>query len=257
MAAFRNAVDRWGVDMVELDVRLTRDGVVVVFHDALVDRTTNGSGRLADLTWDDLQELDAGYHFRDPQGQTSFRGQGERVPAFRELLEAYPDLRLNVEAKEAAVAEPLVEMILKAGAQDRVLVAAEFEKNRKSVIGYPGAWGASRLQVTAFVLLLATPLGPFYTPACDVLQVPEKGSGITIVTPRLIREAHRRNLPVHVWTVNDPVDMRKLLAWGVDGIQTDRPDLLAPILTEMVGRSPAPCLLSQAPDERGSNGISS
>jgi glycerophosphoryl diester phosphodiesterase len=256
MAAFTNAVVNWGVDMVELDVRLTRDGVVVIHHDEMVDRTTNGSGRLADLSWEELQDLDAGYHFRDPQGRPTFQGRGVRVPAFQELLEAFPDLRLNVEAKEQAAAQPLVDLILQAGAQDRVLVAAEFERNRRPVVGYPGPWGASRLQVSAFFFLLATPVGPYYTPACDVLQVPERASGVTILTPRFITEAHRRNLPVHVWTVDDPIAMRKLVSWGVDGIQTDRPDLLAPILAEMVGRPPAPCLLEESGAERGSHGIS-
>jgi hypothetical protein len=82
-------------------------------------------------------------------------------------------------------------------------------------------------------------LGRFYTPSCDVLQIPETYFGIRVLTPRFLREAHARNLPVHVWTVDDPADMRRMLAMGVDGIQTDRPDLLAPILTELVGR-PAP-----------------
>jgi glycerophosphoryl diester phosphodiesterase len=255
MEAFRNAVVNWGVDMLELDVRLTRDGVLVIHHDETVDRTTNGSGRLADLTWDKLQELDAGHQFRDPEGQASYRGKGVTVPTFQELLEAFPEVRLNVEAKEQAAAVPLVDLILEAGAQDRVLVAAEFERNRKPVIGYPGAWGASRLQVGAFLFLLATPIGPFYTPACDVLQVPERASGITVVTPRFLKEAHRRNIPVHVWAVDDPMAMRKLVSWGVDGIQTDRPDLLAPILTEMVGRPPAPCLLEGPGAERGSHGL--
>jgi len=108
------------------------------------------------------------------------------------------------------------------------------------VKGYPGPWGASRLDLFQFVFLVRTPLGPFFTPSCDALQVPESYHGLRVVSGRFIREAHERNLPIHVWTVDDPQDMRRLLEMGVDGIQTDRPDLLAPILTEMVGRPSPP-----------------
>lgn len=242
MAAFRGAVEVWGADMVELDVRTTRDGVVVVLHDERVDRTTDGRGRIQNLTWEEVRELDAGYHFQDLQGEHSFRGKGVGIPTFRELLEAFPDLRLNVEAKDVTSAVPLVELILEYGAQDQVLVAAEWEKNRKAVRGYPGPWGASRRHIAAFLLLSGTPFGPFYTPSCDVLQVPETHKGIRILTRRFVREAHRRNIPVHVWTVDDPGDMRRLLSWGVDGIQTDRPDLLASVLAEVAGRRLPPGL---------------
>ena len=251
MAAFLNAVENWGADMLELDVRTTRDGVVVVFHDETVERTTDGAGRIQDLTWEEVRALDAGFHFRDHSGNHSFRGRGVSVPALKELLERLPNIRLNVEAKDARSAEPLVELIRRCGAQDRVLVAAEWERNRRSVVGYPGPWGASRIQITAFFLLIATPLGPLFTPACDVLQVPEVYLNLRILTPAFIREAHRRNLPVHVWTVDDPQAMRKLLSWGVDGIQTDRPDLLAPILTEVARRPQAPCLLKGCPLPQG------
>lgn len=243
MDAFRGALEVWGADMVELDVRTTRDGVVVVLHDETVDRTTDGRGRIQDLTWDEVRELDAGYHFRSPSGAFSFRGKGARIPAFRELLESFPDLRLNVEAKDGKSAPSLVDLILEFGAQDRVLVAAEWEKNRKEVRGYPGPWGASRRHIATFFFLMATPIGPFFTPSCDVLQVPETHRGIRILTPRFIREAHRRNIPVHVWTVDDPRNMRRLLSWGVDGIQTDRPDLLASVLAEEAGRPLPPGLL--------------
>jgi len=242
MAAFQNAVGNWGADMLELDVRVTQDDVVVVFHDETVDRTTDGSGKVRELTWDQVKEMDAGFHFRDPEGNHAFRGRGVSIPTFQELLESFPHLRLNVEAKDQASAGPLVELIRRFGAEERVLVAAEWEKNRKPVVGYPGPWGASRVQITAFLVLHRTPLGRFYTPECDTLQIPEIHTGIPILTPRFLHEAHRRNLPVHVWTVDDPLTMRRLLSWGVDGVQTDRPDLLAPILSEMFGRPRAPCL---------------
>lgn len=242
MAAFRNAVDVWGADMLEMDVRATEDGQIVVIHDESVDRTTDGEGFVSNLPWAQLRELDAGHGFRDARGRPSFRGRGERVPRFQDVLEAFPDSRLNVEAKDGRSAAGLVEIILRHGAQDRVLVAAEWERNRRMVRGYPGPWGASRRQILAFLLLAPTPFGPFFTPGCDALQVPEEHKGIRIVSRSFLDRAHGRNLPVHVWTVDDPHDMRRLLAWGVDGIQTDRPDLLARVLVEEAGRPPPPGL---------------
>jgi glycerophosphoryl diester phosphodiesterase len=242
LAAFRNAVDTWGADMLEMDVRATADGEIVVIHDESVDRTTDGMGLVSDLPWAQLRELDAGFGFRDLQGRYSFRGRGEGVPRFQDVLEAFPETRLNVEAKDGGSAAGLVEIILRYGAQDRVLVAAEWERNRRMVRGYPGPWGASRRHIGAFLLLAPTPLGLFFTPGCDALQVPEEHKGIRIVSRRFLARAHGRNLPVHVWTVDDPDDMRRLLAWGVDGIQTDRPDLLARVLVEEVGRPRPPGL---------------
>ena len=149
---------------------------------------------------------------------------------------------MNVEAKDGRSAPGLVEAVLKHEAQDRVLVAAEWERNRRAVRGYPGPWGASRRDLVRFFAFVRLPLGRFHNPSCDALQIPETHKGIRILNRRFLDAAHERNLPVHVWTVDDPQDMRRLLDMGVDGIQTDRPDLLAPILTEKVGR-PLPSAL--------------
>ncbi|MFC1575608.1 glycerophosphodiester phosphodiesterase [Gemmatimonadota bacterium] len=240
--AFRNAVDRWGADMLEMDVHTTRDGEVVVIHDATVDRTTDGRGRVADLTWAEIRELDAGHGFRNGNGDFPFRGLGVRIPRFEEVLEAFPTLRMNVEAKDSRSAPVLVETILRHSAQDRVLVAAEWERNRRKVKGYPGPWGASRRQLTLFYFLLHTPLRALYTPACDALQVPPVHEGREVLTPRFLHAARLRNLPIHVWTVDEEDEMRRLLMLGVDGIQTDRPDRLARVLSEQVGRPLPPAL---------------
>jgi glycerophosphoryl diester phosphodiesterase len=242
MAAFTGAVERWGADMLELDVRLSRDGVVVVLHDETVDRTTDGTGPVGALSFQELQELDAGFRFTDPEGEASFRGRGVRIPRLEELLEAFPGMRLNVEAKEPQVARPLVDLIRRHGAEERVLVAAEFERSRRSVRGYPGPWGASRHHLFWFWLLHRLPGGSPYTPGADALQIPEEWKGLRILSERFVKAAHARNLPVHVWTVDDPEDMRRMLAMGVDGIQSDRPDLLAEVLTEVTGRPPPPGL---------------
>jgi glycerophosphoryl diester phosphodiesterase len=240
IAAFEAAVREWGADMLEMDVRLTSDGRVAVIHDATVDRTTNGSGCVSDFTLEQLQELDAGHEFTDLEGRHSFRGAGTRIPALEEVFEACPGVWLNVEAKEAEVAGPLADLIREYGQEHRVLIAAEHERNRVDALGYPGPRGASRRHCMLFWLLHRLPGGRRYTPPVDALQVPEVWKGVRIVTSRFVDEAHRRNIPVHVWTVDDPDDMRRLLSLGVDAIQSDRPDLLAEVLTQACGRPPPP-----------------
>ena len=242
LAAFRQAVDVWQADMLELDVRATSDGEIVVIHDATVDRTTDGTGQVADLPWGALQELDAGYRFAGFDGSDSFRGRGVTIPRFEDLLEELPGVRLNAEAKVREAARGLMEIIRRHGAEDRVLVAAELETARSGVRDYPGPWGASRRQITRFWALHRLPLGRLYTPRVDALQVPEEWSGLLVLTPRFVKEAHARNIPIHVWTVDDPDDMRRLLEWGVDGIQSDRPDLLAEVLVDVADRPPPPGL---------------
>jgi glycerophosphoryl diester phosphodiesterase len=244
MEAFHEAVERWSADMLELDVHLTADGEVVVVHDETIERTTDGHGAVRHLTLERLQAFDAGAHFRDPEGRASFRGRGVRIPRFADVLHAFPRTRLNVEAKCREVARPLVALIRAAGAEARVLLAAEHERNRRDVRGYGGPWGASRRQLRTYWVLHRRGLGWLYTPAADALQVPPRYRDRDVVTPRFVAEAHRRNLPVHVWTVDEPDEMRRLLALGVDGIQTDRPDRLARVLHEEVGRPLPPGLVA-------------
>jgi len=239
MDAFRSAVEDWGVDMLETDAHLTRDGEVVLIHDATVDRTCDGTGPVRDMSLAEVQRLDAGYHFRDLEGRHSFRGEGVRVPRLAEVLEAFPGVRINVETKTREVAEPLVDLVRVYGAEQRVLVAAEYDRDRQPVRGYSGPWGTSRRQVMAFWVAVQTGTWRAYTPGGDVLQVPEFWRGIRVVSRHFIRAAHARNVPVQVWTVDEEADMRRLLEWGVDGIQTDRPDVLARVLMDVAGR-PAP-----------------
>jgi glycerophosphoryl diester phosphodiesterase len=240
LAAFRSAITEWDADMLEMDVRLTRDGEVVVFHDSTLERTTNGSGLVADHTLAELRALDAGHRFRDPNGNHSYRGRGATIPTLEEVVQACPGVWLNVEVKEAQVTRSTIEVINRLGEQHRVLIAAENERDRRSANGYRGPWGASSRQLKPFWLAHWLPRGGPYTPTADIFQVPEMWKGVRIVSPRFIREAHRRNIPVHVWTVNETEDMRRLLSWGVDGVQTDRPDRLAAVLSDVSGRPPPP-----------------
>lgn len=239
LEAFSSALEDWGADMLELDVRATADGRVVVLHDATVDRTTDGTGAVRSMPLARVRELDAGYRFVDPLGERPFRGRGVQVPLLDDVLEAFPGARLNVEIKAREAALPTVELVRRHAATHRVLLAAEHERNRRGV-RYEGPLGASRRQLGPFWLLHRTPVSALITPRVDVFQVPIRWRGLPVVTRPFVREAHRRNIPVHVWTVDDPDEMRALLDLGVDGIQSDRPDVLARVLTEETGRPAAP-----------------
>jgi len=244
LEAFRSAVEDWGADILEMDAHLTRDGEIVVIHDPRVDATTDGTGAVENLTWAQLQELDAGYRFLDLDGKPSFRGRGVRIPRFVDILDALPGVRMNVDAKDRAAAPELVKLLKRRGDEHRVLLAAsEGEWVRSGFLGFRGPTSATRRQIQLFYLLHRLPGGGPYTPRTDALQVPFVWEGRQVTTPRFIREAHRRNIPVHVWTIDDRETMELLLEWGADGIQTDRPDLLARVLHEKAGRPLPPGLL--------------
>ena len=236
LEAFRSAVELWGADVLEMDVHRTRDGELVVIHDDRVDRTTDGTGAVRDLDLSEVQDLDAGFHFRDLGEEASFRGHGVQIPLFRDVLEALPEVRMNVDAKGDDATRPLLELVREAGAEHRVLLASVEEEGRADRLGYEGPTSATRRQIRIFVASHRLPGGGPYTPRADALQVPYRWEGRQVTTPRLVSQAHRRNLPVHVWTVDAPEIMCTLLKWGVDGIQTDRPDLLARVLHEETGR---------------------
>ncbi|HIF37784.1 MAG TPA: glycerophosphodiester phosphodiesterase [Gemmatimonadetes bacterium] len=234
MEAFRSAVETWKADILETDARLTQDGRVVLIHDAATDRTCDRSGEINQMKWAEIKDLDAGYHFRDLRNQNSFRGQGVRIPLMEEALETFPNMRINVEAKCPKVAEPLVEIIRRQNAEDRVLLAAKIESDRKKIGSYSGPLGASRRDIAYFWAARHARLLPYFRPTFDALQVPEVWNGIRVVTPDFVKEAHRLNIPVHVWVVDREEDIRRLLSWGVDGIQTDRLDILSRVLKVVV-----------------------
>lgn len=236
LPAFQQAVDWWGSDVLELDVQPTRDGEAVVLHDDTLDRTTDGRGLVADRSLGELRTLDAGYRFSPDGASYPYRGLGIRIPTLEEVLAAFPGYRINVEIKDSRVQERAREVIVAAGATGRALVAASDRRHRASFRGYTGALSASEQELRVFHLLHRSRLAPLFRPRIDALQLPLRHRGAVVVSPRLIRDAHAHNLAVHVWTVDATEEMARLLEWGVDGIVTDRPDRLARVLHEAVGR---------------------
>lgn len=237
LEAFRRALEWWRADLLEIDVQPTADGEAVVLHDATVDRTTDGTGPVAELRLAELRRLDAGYRFTPDGGRTfPLRGKGIGIATLEETLRAFPDARVNVEIKDARAQRSVRETVHDLRAARRVLIAAGRRADRSLFRDHPGPTSASAEEMKSFYLLHLARAGRFWRPRTDAFQMPERYAGRQVLTPRFLRELHARNLAVHVWTVNDEADMRRLLALGVDGIVTDRPDVLARVLHEACGR---------------------
>ena len=202
-------------------MRLSRDGVVVVHHDATVDRTTNGRGPVAGLTADELARLDAGYHF------DGFRGRAGGVPRLDEVLRRYRDVRLIIELKlnDAQLAQRTVDAVRAADAVERVSIGSFGTRVLRAVREYEPRIpsGASR-EETRLALYRSWVRWPVRRPAYKEFQVPEMSGSTRVVSPRFVRYAHDAGVVVRVWTVNDESDMRRLLSWGVDALISDRPD---------------------------------
>lgn len=227
--AFERAI-AYGVPYLELDCHATRDGEIVVLHDAELERTTDGHGPVSAHSFAELERLDAGYRFTLDGQRFPFRGGGVRVPRFSEILHAFPGARLNLEVKQAEppIAAEVVRMVRKANAESRVLLAAAEEPVLASIRALdPGtALGSSTQDVIDFVRAAAEGRLAHFQPRGHALQIPPDALGRPLVTPELVSAAHALGLFVHVWTINDPSEMRRLLALGVDGLMSDLPGLL-------------------------------
>jgi glycerophosphoryl diester phosphodiesterase len=228
-----------GAGGLEFDVHMTSDGHVVVIHDDSVDRTTDGSGLVRDLTLREVRSLDAGCHFTPDRGETyPYRGRGVRVPELGEVLREFPDHKVNVDIKEAqtGVEAAVLEAIVGASASDRVLVVSEMLEvlGRFRELSMGGvSTGASRQEIGAFYRLSRMRLESLSRPLYDALQVPVESGGRTIVTRRFIEAAHNRGVRVDVWTIDEPEEMRRLLDLGADVIMTNRPEVLDGVLREL------------------------
>ncbi|EFE70702.1 MULTISPECIES: glycerophosphodiester phosphodiesterase [Streptomyces] len=216
---FRRAVEA-GYRYIETDVHATRDGRLVAFHDATLDRVTDGAGRIADLPWREVAHA---------------RVAGEEpVPLFEELLETFPEVRWNVDVKAEPALLPFLELVGRTDAWDRICLGSFSEARvvRAQRLAGPrlatsyGTRGVLNLRLRSWGLPVAV------RRSAVAAQVPEAQSGVRVVDHRFVRAAHARGLQVHVWTVNEPERMNRLLDLGVDGIMTDHIDTLREVMED-------------------------
>jgi len=239
--AFHRALEWWRADLLEIDVQPTADGDAVVIHDPTVDRTTDGSGPVSSFTVAELKRLDAGYRFT-PDGGASYplRGAGVGLSTIREVLEEFPHARINIEIKDGRAQQAVWDAVHDLHAVHRVLIAAGDRNDRSRFRSYAGPTSAGRQDVVALYALHRARAAALWTPTVDAFQIPEVLGDRRVLDPRMVRELHARNVAVHVWTIDEEADLRRLLGWGVDGIVTDRPDRLGRILHELGRRPLAP-----------------
>lgn len=234
MLAYQNSVEL-GVDVLEMDIHITKDGILVLMHDETVDRTTNGTGEIEAMTLEEIKKLDAAYDWSPDEGKTfPYRGQGITVATLEEVFQSFPNKHMTIEIKKTntSMAEPFCNLIREYNMQDKVLAASFHDDRLKEFRAEcpEVATSSAKNETTAFVLLSKAYLGGFYSPKFFSLQVPEKSGSITVMTQDFVRAAHTRNLAVEPWTINDEETMRRFIDWGVDGIITDRPDILINVL---------------------------
>lgn len=224
-----------GVDAIDLDVQPSADGVLVVFHDRSVDRVTQDSGRVEELTFEELQKLDAGYDWSTDGGASfPFRGQGLQIPALRDVLDTFPDQHMVIElkARDAASATQLCGLLQESGHEQQAIIAAfsadVLENFRRACPGV--ATSASSAEGISYWLLHLLRLDVFAAPEFQALQIPPKLGPLTTADERLVDVSQNRGLPVQIWTIDDEDDMTRLIDLGVHSIFTTRPDRLLSLL---------------------------
>lgn len=242
MASF-SVADKLNVDVLEFDIQITKDGHLVTIHDSSVDRTTNGSGLVTDLTLEEIQKLDAGYNFIDLNGNYSYRGKGVYIPTVEEVFKTFGHMRMVIEIKATnpperydEIAQKLWQLMEKYNLEEKITVAS-FDQNVIEIFQTyakgktPVAGGKN--EVLKFVLTHKLFARNLYTPSVDVFQIPTSESIFDLTDKKIIEGAHRRGMEVHYWTIDDKETMRYLIEAGADGIMTNRPDLLIELLEEM------------------------
>ncbi|MGB3259808.1 glycerophosphodiester phosphodiesterase [Paenisporosarcina sp.] len=241
MAAFKKAAEL-GVHGFEIDIRLTKDEEIVVFHDEYVDRTTDGAGRIADMTLPELKTFDLGYQFINEQQEYEFRGQGETIITLRELFEEFPQMLINIDMKDSPetyegslIPSKLWRLIEELSAQNRVVVTSFYDEQIDRFNLYAQntvALGAGENEVRKAYSAYTSQFGHLYHPRADVVQIPVKSGVFPLDGEGFINFLTKLNVPVHYWTINDPQVMERLLKSGAKGIVTDRPDLAITLLAD-------------------------
>lgn len=230
-----------GADVLEMDLRLTKDSVIVTHHDAEIDNTSNGTGKIADLSLSDLQSLNFGYHFTDLSGKKPYENQHVEIATLEGLFKKYPQMKMIIEIKDEGewgktAAEKVFDLVTKYQMQNQVIVASFHDEILRYFLDISQSKvpvSTSEREATKFALTAKSFTGFTFVPEAVAVQLPLKSSGLNLGTRRIIASCHHHNMAIHYWTINDKEEMRDLIEKGADGIITDRPDIMAELLKEM------------------------
>ncbi|NLY78581.1 MAG: glycerophosphodiester phosphodiesterase [Lysinibacillus sp.] len=243
MVAFEKAFEL-GVDGYEIDIRLTKDEEIVVFHDEAIDRTSNGAGAIRDYTLSELKEFNFGYRFEDLDGNFPYRDQHVEIVTLKELLEKYPNMYINIDIKDSPetyegslMPSKLWRLIEEYDAINRVVVTSFYSEQVDRFNLYAQnrvALGAGESDVRKAFAAFTSQFGHLYHPKVDVFQIPTKSGRISLDSPKFIAFLKNLNIPVHYWTIDDEEMMKKLLNNGAQGIITDRPDIALRVVREWI-----------------------
>ena len=234
--AFERAA-KMGVDVMEIDVRQTRDGEIVVIHDEVLDRVSNGKGAVAGKTLAELKSLDFAYHFvKDGGDKPELRGTGVTISTLREVLNNLPDSYFNIDIKvnSAAFVREVLELVRSEGMLENVVIGSFYDDMVNLVNSEAPEFitSAAAREAWALFLLNKIGLGRLHQPTGVAYQIPVTHKGMDVVTPSFVQTAHSLGQEVHVWTIDDPVEIRRLLEMSVDGIVTNRPDIALEVIKE-------------------------
>lgn len=241
MAAFKKSAEL-GVHGFEIDVRLTKDEEIIVFHDEYLDRTTDATGRVSEMTLAQLKTYDLGYQYVNAQQEYEYRSQGEVILTLRELFAEFPQMLINIDMKDSPdtyegslIPSKLWRLIEEVGAQNRVVVTSFYDEQIDRFNLYAQnsvALGAGENEVRKAYSAYTSQFGHLYHPRADVVQIPVKSGIFPLDGEGFINFLSNLNVPVHYWTINDTETMERLLRSGAKGIVTDRPDLAISLLTD-------------------------
>lgn len=241
MSAFKKAAGL-GVHGFEIDIRLSKDEEIVVFHDEFINRTTDGEGRIADMTLSELKAFDLGYHFLNEQKEYEYRSKGETIILLRELFEEFPHMLINIDMKDSPetyegslIPSKLWRLIEELGVHNRVVVTSFYDEQIDRFNLYAQnsvALGAGENEVRKAYSAFTSQFKHLYHPRTDVVQIPVKSSIFPLDGEGFIQFLSNLNIPVHYWTINDLQTMERLLQSGAKGIITDRPDLAVSLLID-------------------------
>ena len=239
LPAFLSAV-KMGIDVVETDVHLSKDGVLVIWHDPTLERNTDGAGRIEDHTLAELKRFDAGYTFTKDGGRTfPFRGTGVQLATLEEVLQACPGQRFNIDlkSKTPAIVDEFINVIRRNKSENRVVGASFHISNLKALrVKAPEIpTSITTVEVLLYLFLQKTHLLPrrLAKGRQIIFQVPVRQWGIEVITPGFIKAFHERGAVIQVWTINDESEMRRLFGMGVDSVMTDDPATVIKVAQEM------------------------